>query len=135
MLRVLFLATGAYAHCQIFNNMFGHWNVLVEGDMTLARSDIEGRTFVGGTANLVNFAIGQKLGYQCTKDYVLSAAKVIGNSGNFCGGKVATTNAQLTLVGSNTNCNRGNTKNCEKVVPIPFFNVGLNVFQVRLLIL
>lgn len=126
MLKLLFLATGISA-CQVYNDLFARWNVIAEHNLHLARSDFEGKTWVGSQATLEHFALGEKLYYQCSGDYVLSASSVNANSGNLCGGKVATSSYQGSLVGSNANCKRDGNRDCGQVVPIPFDG---NVFSI-----
>ena len=75
------------AQCNDYTDFTNRWNVIVKGDLNLQSSDFEGRTYVGGTATLKHFALGMKLGFQCTRDNVLTANWVMADSGNFCGGK------------------------------------------------
>ena len=130
MLLFLLLAAGVSA-CNVYNDLFARWNVVAEQNLALYRSDFEGKTWVGNVATLQNFALGEKLYYQCTGDYVLNSAKVNANSGNFCGGKVATSSFSGNLVGSNANCKRAGNRDCGHVFPIPFDgNVSLAVVAV-----
>ncbi len=119
LLQLLLLAAGASA-CQVYSDLFARWNTIAEHNLAVIRSDIEGRTWAGGAVTLENFALGEKLYFQCTNDYVVSAGSVKANSGNFCGGKVATSSFHGNLVGSNANCKRAGNRDCGPVNPIPF---------------
>ena len=82
----LFVSLAA-ATCQDYTDFTNRWNVIVKGDLVLQNSDFEGRTYVGGTAHLKHFALGMKMGLQCSRENVLTANWVLADSGNFCGGK------------------------------------------------
>ena len=105
--------------CAQFNNLFKKWNVITSGDMWLQNSDFEGRTWVGGTANVRNFAFGEKLGFKCTQDPVILASRFIASSGNLCGGTVAASSSSLAeSVGSHVNCDYKNGRYCKGFKPI-----------------
>ena len=106
ILATVLLAQSVIATCPSFKPLSDEWNVILSGDLTLLSSDFEGKSYVGGTATLSNFALGMKLNLQCSQDPVLSAAKVNAYSGNFCGGAVAGHPERLELVGSNIGCSQ-----------------------------
>jgi hypothetical protein len=88
LLAVVAGAVGVIGNCNQFQENVNNWHVSIDGDMTLYESDFEGRTYVRGTATIRNFAFGEKRYYQCTNDAVMTANRVIADSGNFCGGKI-----------------------------------------------
>ncbi len=99
--------------CYNFNNLVNQWNVITEGDLSLVKSDFEGRTFVGGTANLAHFALGEKLNFQCSSDNVLVTGAMNAEHGNLCGGAYATNNVhKATNMGSDVNCGKNGGRNC-----------------------
>jgi choice-of-anchor A domain-containing protein len=110
------------ATCDRFRAIFQRWNVIVEENVKLRRSDFEGLTYVGGTLDLQNFHIGDKLHLQCSDEVVLYAGNVVADSGNFCGGSIATNRPpRLNLVGSNVNCRE---RDCGPVKVKPFSGIN-----------
>lgn len=119
LLLALF-AQNVAANCNEFNNLVNYWNVITEGDVQLIRSDFEGRSWIGGTLNAQNWALGEKLHFQCTNDPVAYIGRVVANSGNACGGKIASNAAQFSASGSNVNCGHyGSKRDCGGPGPVP----------------
>ena len=115
MFKVSWLAYASLAAstCHNFNNLVNRWNVITEGDMTLVKSDFEGRSWIGGTSHLQHFALGEKLYLQCSTENVLITGSMNAEHGNLCGGAYASNNVQKAIhMGSDVNCGKNGGRNC-----------------------